>query len=79
MHKRIITLHKSIVILINCSGSVVGMTLRVPTIGTPGADQLEAHLKIYHMAVTKHIEVQFLMDSTRTRDRLGNLRFLPNM
>ena len=46
---------------------VVGMTLRVPTIGTPGADQLEAYSKIYHMAVGKHLEVQFLADSTRTR------------
>ena len=47
--------------------SVVGMTLRVPTIGIPDATQLEAHSKIYDMAVTRHIEVHFPTDSTRTR------------
>ena len=45
----------------------MGMTLQVPNIGTPGAAQLEAHSKIYHMAVAKRIEVHFPTDSTRTR------------
>ena len=52
------------------------MTLRVPNFGTPGAAQLEAQSKIYHMAVARCTEAHFLADSTRTRRaRLGNLRF----
>ena len=43
---------------------VVGMTLRVPNIGTPGSAQLEAHSKTYHMAFGKQLEDQFLVDST---------------
>ena len=51
----------------------MGMTLRVPTIGTPGAAQLEAHddgdWKVYRSPVPSGFD--------KERDRLGNLRFLP--